>query len=217
MASASPRVAVVDYGAGNLRSVAKAVERCGLRAEVSGDAAALAAADAVVLPGVGAFADSMADMRDCGLVEPVRAFAANGGPLLGICLGMQMLFAQSEEFGVHQGLGLIPGMVAAIPPTGADGIPHRIPHMGWNEITAPEDRDWEGTILDGVEPGTSVYFAHSFMAFPGDRSHRLADSDYDGRTVSAVVRSGNTYGCQFHPEKSGETGLNILRNFIALQ
>ncbi len=212
-----PRVTIVDYGVGNLFSVRGALEYCDAQPQFSSSPQAIENADRLLLPGVGAFADSMADMRDCNLVEPVRAFVENGGLLLGICLGMQMLFAQSEEFGAHEGLGLIPGMVAAISPTGADGTPHRIPHVGWNELAVPEDGDWEGTILDGVEPGASVYFAHSFMASPGDRSHRLADCDYDGRTVSAVVRSGNTYGCQFHPEKSGETGLNILRTFIALQ
>ena len=136
---------------------------------------------------------------------------------MGICLGMQMMLEASEEFGMHEGLGLIPGNVVAIPPTATDGKPHKIPHIGWNDLLPPTPgTDWNETILAGVSPGTAVYFVHSFAAVPASPEHRLADCDYDGRIISAAVKFGNLYGCQFHPEKSGEAGLRILKNFLLL-
>jgi glutamine amidotransferase len=201
---------------GNLFSVRSAFEHCGAEIEFCSSENAIEGAERLVLPGVGAFVDAMSDMWNGGLVEPVRAFAQKGGALLGICLGMQMLFEESEEFGLCQGLGLIPGGVTAIPSTAADGRPHRLPHVGWNELMAPHGGKWSGTLLDGVEPGSSVYFAHSFRAQPANPDHLLAGCDYNGRSISAVVQTGNIWGCQFHPEKSGEAGLAILRNFLAV-
>lgn len=212
----APRAAVtvIDYGVGNLFSVRRAFEHVGANVELTGDADRILAAERLVLPGVGAFADGMRGLRERGLLEPVRAHAARGGLFLGICLGMEMMLDVSEEFGVHEGLGIMPGRVVPVPPTGADGRPHRVPHIGWSDLWQPEaSRSWSGTILDGVKDGAAVYFVHSFTARPDDDRHRLADCDYDGRRLSAVIRAGNVYGCQFHPEKSGETGLTIIRNF----
>jgi imidazole glycerol-phosphate synthase subunit HisH len=163
---------------------------------------------------VGAFADGMAGLRERGLIEPVRQFAASRRPLLGICLGMQMLLSSSEEFGQHEGLGLIAGRVLAIPSTGIDGAPHKIPHIGWAGLEASQGAAWDGSILRDVRPGSTVYMVHSYTAVPDDLTHRLADCRYDGRLISAAIRAGEVYGCQFHPEKSGPVGLRILATFL---
>jgi len=211
-----PAVTVVDYGMGNLFSVRQALEHCGAEVCLTADPARVLASSRVVLPGVGAFADGMRGLRERGLVEPIRAYAARGGWFLGICLGMQMMLDASEEFGEHEGLGIIPGRVVPVPATTADGRPHRVPHIGWGDLRKPEpSRQWPGTLLAAVTEGASVYFVHSFTAQPGRDEHRLADCDYDGRRLSAVIGDGRVYGCQFHPEKSGETGLRIIRTFLA--
>ena len=212
-----PRVTIVDYGVGNLLSVRGALEYCGAEAQFSSSPKAIESADRLLLPGVGAFADSMADMRDCNLVEPVLGFAEAGRPLLGICLGMQMLMEESEEFGRHEGLGLVKGRVVPIPPNGADGKPHRIPHVGWSELYPSHPGTWNETLLEDLHEGDSVYFVHSFMAVPDVPGYRVADCDYHGQKICAVLQRENVFGCQFHPEKSGEVGIQILRNFIALQ
>jgi glutamine amidotransferase len=208
-------VAVIDYGVGNLLSVSRALEHCGAHVTVTSDAAAILASGWVVLPGVGAFADGMAALGAHGLDAVVRQVAANGAPLLGICLGMQMLLDESEEFGVTTGLGLIPGRVVQIPATTTTGEPHKIPHIGWNELVLPAQRDsWQGGLLEGIEPGEAVYFVHSFMAEPAAPAHRLADCQYGGIPISAAVKRDNVLGCQFHPEKSGDVGLRVLKNFL---
>ena len=210
----NPKVTVVDYGVGNLFSVRAAFEHTGADVIMSSDADEIARADRILLPGVGAFGDAMADMRDNGLVEPVLAFSDRGGPLLGICLGMQMLMDESEEFGRHSGLGLIAGAVVPVPATGADGRAHPVPHVGWNALD-PAGRDgWAGTLFSGIRDGDAVYFAHSFMAVPGASEHAIAQCGYDGREICAAVQRGNVFGCQFHPEKSGPVGLAIIRNFL---
>lgn len=212
-----PLVTVIDYGIGNLFSVRRALEHCGANVEVTGDPATIAAAGRLLLPGVGAFADGMHSLTESGLAQVVSDYAATGRPLLGICLGMQMLADKSEEFGEHPGLGIIPGKVAAIPATGRDGRKHKIPHIGWASLALPEGlNNWDGTILQGLQPGDAVYLVHSYHLEVADASQRLADCYYNGRRITAAVRKGNVYGCQFHPEKSGEIGLSILRQFIAI-
>lgn len=210
------RITVVDYGVGNLYSVRRAVEHCGgEEVVVSSDPEAILGADRVILPGVGAFEDGMRGLRERGLAGPIVAYARSGRPLLGICLGMQMLMESSEEFGATNGLGLIPGRVVQIPSHTASGEPHKIPHIGWNELVLPPGRaGWDGGLLDGIAPGAAVYFVHSFMAQPTDPAHRLADCLYGGIAVSAAVQHGQVLGCQFHPEKSGELGLRVLANFL---
>lgn len=208
-------VAVIDYGVGNLLSVSRALEHCGARVTITSDAAAIVAAGRVVLPGVGSFADGMAALRIGDLDAVVRQVAATGTPLLGICLGMQMLLDWSEEFGITKGLGLIPGHVVKIPTMTTGGEPHKIPHIGWNELVFSAQRDsWQDCLLSDVEPGKAVYFVHSFMAEPTSPEHRLADCHYGGIPISAAVKRDNVMGCQFHPEKSGEVGLGILKNFL---
>jgi glutamine amidotransferase len=206
----------VDYGVGNLLSVCRALEACGANVELTGSAKRLLDADRVVVPGVGAFGDCMNELSRRQLIDPILDFVASGRPVLGICVGMQMLMQVGEEFGEHKGLGLIPGRVRAIPATAADGRAHKIPNIGWCGLIKPPDADWKGTILEDVKPGSTCYFVHSFTAEPEDDSFRLADASYNGRRVSAALRVGNVFGTQFHPEKSGTTGLSILRNFLAL-
>lgn len=212
-----PEVTVVDYGMGNVSSVLRALAACGAKASLTSGPAAVDGAERLVLPGVGAFADGMAELRERGLIQPILRFAASGRPFLGICLGMQMMLDSSEEFGLHQGLGLVRGSVRAIPRQGRDGLPHKVPHIGWNRLLpsgAPSA--WRGTLLDGIGPDAAVYFVHSYAAFPDSPADRLADCDYDGCLIAAAVHSGSLYGCQFHPEKSGPMGLRILRNFLSV-
>jgi imidazole glycerol-phosphate synthase subunit HisH len=210
-------VAVVDYGVGNLFSVSRALEKVGATFVVTDSAVKIEAATHLILPGVGAFRDGMRGLQERKLVGPIERYGRSGRPFLGICLGMQMLFEWSEEFGRQEGLALMPGGVVAIPSTGVDGLRHKIPHIGWNELLVPAGRHgWEGTPLGNVKPGTSVYFVHSFTAAPSRPPDRLADCQYDGRVLSAAVCHANLFGCQFHPEKSGQAGLSILATFIQL-
>jgi imidazole glycerol-phosphate synthase subunit HisH len=215
----SAAVTVVDFGAGNLLSMARALRRCGAEVELAEDAATIARAERLVLPGVGAFGDAMDGLHARRLDSAVLEFLDSGRPFLGICVGMQMMLDSSEEFGRHQGLAAIAGKVRAIPKTGGNGRPHKIPHIGWNAL-APAGTDdppgWSGTILAGIEQDACVYFVHSYTAWPTDEAARLADACYDGRRIAAVLRTGNAYGCQFHPEKSGPVGLEILQNFMTL-
>jgi glutamine amidotransferase len=212
----NPIVTIVDYGNGNLLSVTRALERVGAAALLSHDAAEIAGAERLLLPGVGAFADGMQGLHDQGLIEPIRRFSASGRPLLGICLGMQMLASVSEEFGEHEGLGLIPGRVVPVPSLDVDGTAQKIPHIGWADLSPAVPGGWTGTIFEDARECTSVYLVHSFHFVPDDEVHRLADCYYGGHRITAAVRSGRTIGCQFHPEKSGEAGLALLSAFLKL-
>jgi len=210
-----PEVAVIDYGVGNLLSVQRGFERCGAVVSMTPDPSTILSAPRVVLPGVGAFRNGMAELVRRGLDQVVREVAARGTPLLGICLGMQMLLDTSEEFGTTAGLGLIPGRVIPVPATTSVGERQKIPHIGWGELIPAEGRkDWKGTVLAQVGEYEAVYFVHSFMASPDSTEHRLADCLYGGQRVSASIGKSNIFGCQFHPEKSGEVGLNVLRQFL---
>ena len=196
-------IGIIDYGVGNLFSLCSSCKAIGEEAFVSGDASELAKADRLILPGVGAFEDAAKKLRDTGMAEFVRQQAAEGKPLLGICLGMQLLFEKSYEYGCHEGLGLLKGQV--VPMEGKLPPELKIPHMGWNALDVKG-----GTLLDGLT-GQYVYFVHSFFA------ENCADSlsavtEY-GIPITAAVEKGNIYGCQFHPEKSGNVGLGILRKF----
>jgi imidazole glycerol-phosphate synthase subunit HisH len=209
-------VAVIDYGVGNLLSVQRALEHCGARVTVTSNHEALRASPRVILPGVGAFGNAMMELRRQGLDDVALEIAARGVPLLGICLGMQMLLDESEEFGVCAGLGLIPGKVVPVPPVTSLGVPQKIPHIGWNTLQLSTTHQEGATnLLRDVAPSEALYFVHSFMAEPADTDHRIADCLYGGMRISAVIGRGNIYGCQFHPEKSGMVGLKILRAFLA--
>lgn len=207
-------VVIVDYGVGNLSSVARAVAHCGATPVFATTPEAVASARIMILPGVGAFGSCVAALKTKGLTEAVLQVIGAGQPVLGICVGMQMLMDESEEFGSHTGLSLIPGKVKAIPKTSADGMPHKIPHIGWNGLLPPES-GWSGTIFEDIQPGEACYFVHSFAANPEIASDNLAHCDYNGRTVCAAVRKDNLTGVQFHPEKSGPVGLRILNRFIS--
>jgi len=197
-------IAIIDYGMGNLHSVSKAVERLGHEAKVTGDPGEILAADGAILPGVGAFGDAMRNLRASGLDEAAKAFARSGRPMLGICLGMQLLFGESEEHGRHEGLGLLPGCVVRF------RGPFKVPHMGWNRLKFER----ESPLTAGLEPG-HVYFVHSYHVLPEEAGDLIATTDYHG-PVAAIVGRGALYGMQFHPEKSGELGMKLLGRFLAL-
>jgi glutamine amidotransferase len=209
-------VTVVDYGIGNLFSVQRALDHCGADVKMSSKTDSIVAADRLVLPGVGAFADGMKGLHDRGLIEPLLQFAATGRPMLGICLGMQMLATASEEFGEHRGLGLIPGRVKPVPTKAVNGETNKIPHVGWSELAPASGGTWNETMLEDTAAGTPVYLVHSFHLVPDDPAHLLADCGYGGHRVTAAVRSGAILGAQFHPEKSGKEGLKMLTAFLRL-
>lgn len=199
-------IGIIDYGVGNLFSLCSSCKAIGEEAFVSGDAAELAKADRLILPGVGAFGDAADKLRSTGMADFVRQQAAEGKPLLGICLGMQLLFEKSYEYGCHEGLGLLKGQV--VPMEGRLPKELKIPHMGWNAL---EVRG--GRLLEGLS-GQYVYFVHSFFA-EGCEASLAAVTEY-GIPITAAVEQGNVFGCQFHPEKSGNVGLSILRRFAGL-
>ena len=209
-----PKVVIVDYGVGNLLSVQRAVEECGAQAITSSEPSIIAQADRAILPGVGAFANGMQALESLGLVEVLKKIATDGTPLLGICLGMQLLLSESEEHGRNNGLGIIPGRIVPIPAADTSGVAMKIPHIGWNSLVAPEHTTWSGTILQNSIPGDTVYFLHSFVVQPNDPATRIADCLYGANRISAVIEQGNVCGCQFHPEKSGRVGLKTLKNWI---
>jgi len=209
-----PMITVVDYGAGNILSVTRALEHVGATTIVTGDPKIVEQAEKLLLPGVGAFGRAMDNLSQRDLIEPIRGHAASGRPFLGVCLGMQLMLNGSEEFGGHEGLGLIPGNVVSIPRTTSHGDPHKIPHIGWNTLLQPQPGRWKNTILDGIDKTIGMYFVHSFSAAPTNETDRLADTDYNGQIISAAIQHENLTGLQCHPEKSGSVGLRVLKNFI---
>ena len=201
-------LAIVDYGVGNLFSLTCSLKAIGAEVTVTGDEAVLAAADRIILPGVGAFGDAADALRRSGLDRVVLREAEAGKPLLGICLGMQLLFDFSTEYGRHDGLGLIPGSVQPIRPVIPEG--YKVPHIGWNALRFPKDRP-VSPLFRYIEEGDCVYFVHSFYGTDCAR-HTIATAEYGPELTAAVARD-NVYGVQFHPEKSGGAGLNILKAF----
>ena len=201
-------IAIVDYGVGNLFSLNSSLKSIGAESIVTADEATLRSADKILLPGVGAFEDAAKKLRDSALADLLKALAGEGKPLLGICLGMQMLFEKSYEYGEHEGLGLIPGSVKPI----RDVIPadYKIPHIGWNALHFRQ----ENPLFRYVSEGDCVYFVHSFYAADCE-DHVVATAEYGAELTAAVAR-GNVYGCQFHPEKSGNVGLAILKAFAEM-
>lgn len=201
-------VAVVDYGMGNLDSVRRALEVCGATVRVTDDPDALADADRIVLPGVGAFGVAMENLRARGLVDALTTQVVElGAPFLGICLGMQLMAARGTEHGVHEGLGWVPGTVDRLVPTAADP---RVPHVGWNEVHPTADHP----IFAGIEPDRDVYFVHSYAVACDVADHALATTPYAGGFCS-VIGVGSAVGTQFHPEKSQQVGHRLLANWLA--
>lgn len=203
-------IAVVDYGVGNLFSLLSSLKFIGAEAVLTGDAERIGNADKIILPGVGAFGDAANKLRQKGLEDAITAAAKRSVPLLGICLGMQLLFERSEEYGVHKGLGLIKGEVKSLTDALGDGSAEKVPHIGWNGLVIAK----ESPLLQNVRAGECVYYVHSFYV-PVSAS-AAAYSQYGDVQISGLVQSGNVFGTQFHPEKSGECGLNILRAFAQL-
>lgn len=216
------KIAIIDYGAGNLRSVARAVAHVGFEARVTSDPRDVDAADKVIMPGVGAAADTMRNLRACGMVEPVRAYIASGRPFFGVCMGQQALLSVSEEGGEHECLGVIPGRVVRLPRgkeeeegrgRGANGngasAALKVPHMGWNQVRQVR----EHAIFDGIEDGAYFYFVHSYYPAPEDRDVVIGETEY-GVTFASVLARDNIVATQFHPEKSAEAGLRMYANFL---
>jgi glutamine amidotransferase len=198
-------IVIIDYGAGNLRSVANAIARLGYQPRVTSDPGEVANAQAVILPGVGAAADTMENLERLKLVNPIRQLAADGRPFLGVCIGLQVLFTSTEEGGWHECLGIIPGQVRKLP----SGL--KIPHMGWNQVKQTISHP----IFEGIPDEANFYFVHSYYVEPEDRSLVAGETEYGVRLCSVIAR-GNLIATQFHPEKSGEAGLRLYGNFIKL-
>jgi glutamine amidotransferase len=205
-------ITIVDYGMGNLRSVHKALEHAGYKALVTQEPETIEKAAALVVPGVGAFKKAMENLEALKLINPIVRFIQSGRPFLGICLGLQLLFSESEEFGRRKGLGIFPGRVVRFPfslpgePSSRDSL--KVPHMGWNSIQVKK----RVPAMEEVEEGTYYYFVHSYYPVPEDREIIVTTTDYGGEFVSSVGRE-NLFACQFHPEKSQSAGLKILKNF----
>ncbi len=197
-------IAIIDYGMGNLRSVSKAFEAVGHEAIVTREAASIQNASHVVLPGVGAFGDCMANLRQYGLLEPIRTAIQSGKPFLGICLGFQLLFTESEEFGRHEGLDIFPGKVRAF----SKGQALKVPHMGWNQITLQQ----RCPVFKGIPDGSDWYFVHSYFVDPQDKHITATTTNY-GIPFTSSIWTANVVACQFHPEKSQAVGLQLMKNF----
>lgn len=217
----SPTVAIVDYGMGNLFSVKHASTHAGLNARITSDVAELTGADGVILPGVGAFGDAMEALQHLDMVSPLREAAVSGKPIMGICLGMQLLMTESHEFGIHRGLGVIDGDVVRLenPRDGTRVL--KVPHVGWNRVATARTSPcngmgiWEDTPLRGIQDGEYMYFVHSYYVRPADPGVILSHTLYGHIDFCSSVRKLNIFACQFHPERSGLRGLQIYSDFAA--
>ena len=204
-------IAIIDYDAGNIKSVEKALLYLGQEVELTRDPRVILSADRAVLPGVGSFGDAMEKLRGYGLEDVIREFAASGKPFLGICLGLQLLFSESEESPGVKGLSILKGKIRRIPDKGPDGVERKVPQIGWNDISInPGSR-----LFRGIRDKSYVYFVHSYYLDAENKAEVAATTEY-GVTIDASVEAGNVFACQFHPEKSSDTGLMILKNFIEI-
>lgn len=207
----TPKIAIVDYGVGNLQSLLKAVGTFNAEVFITEEPEVIKKADALILPGVGSFEAGMKGLRLRGLVEVVREIASQNKPMMGICLGAQLMLTEGNEFGIFRGLNIIPGRVVHFPPLALD---EKVPQIGWNTICPPPATDWKDTIFKSIKDGDRVYFVHSYIFIPHDASDILGLTTYGGHTFCSAIKKGKIYGCQFHPEKSGVVGLSILENFV---
>lgn len=205
--------AIVDYGMGNLYSVKSACENAGINAQITTSSKVIMNSDAVILPGVGAFGDAMANLKKMKLVETLHRVIQSGKPFLGICLGMQLLMSESEEFGRHRGLGVFKGKVVKFrkPACGTDAL--KVPQIGWNKIFPVAEKPWKDSPLEGVKEGAFLYFVHSYYVKPADKKLVLCVSEYGGENFCSGMRQDNVFAFQFHPEKSAAVGLLIYKNF----
>ena len=205
------KIIILDYGIGNTRSIQNALERFQILSVLSKDRDEILNSSGIILPGVGAFATGMKNLNKFHLVEILSEAVERNIPLMGICLGMQILFDESEEFGSFKGLGFIKGKVKKLELK--DEVNSKLPHISWNEINSAK-LSWDDTILHGISSGENMYFVHSYAPCPIDESNILSQTEYSGNSFCSTVQKGLIYGCQFHPEKSGEKGLKILNNFV---
>lgn len=216
---ASPSIAIVDYGMGNLCSVQLACMNAGTNPVVTADPDAVVAADGVILPGVGAMPDAMRVLRSTGLDKAVRHVVERRTPFLGICLGMQLLMTEGSEFGAHEGLGLVEGTVERFHGLGDGGRPLRVPHIGWNAVRMPSvthrGTTWSGTLLQDTADHTYMYFVHSYYVAPTNPGIVLATTRYGGTDFCSAIAQDNIFASQFHPERSGSQGLDIIRHFVS--
>lgn len=210
------RAVIVDYGMGNLYSVRRACEHVGLEAAITTSPGGVREADGVILPGVGSMPVAMATLDESGLGDALRAVAERGTPLMGVCLGMQLLMEEGSEFTTHRGLGILPGKVVRFPGRDENGAQLKVPHIGWNRVhrTSGHARDpWLETPLQATPEGEYMYFVHSYLVVPGEPNLCVGVSRYGGMEFCSVVARGGVFGCQFHPERSGPQGLQVYREF----
>jgi imidazole glycerol-phosphate synthase subunit HisH len=206
-------IAVIDYDCGNMYSIIRALDRFNVNTTITHDIDTILSADSLILPGVGSYAEGMRKLNERNLIKPVIEFAQNGKPLLGICLGMQLLVDSSEEFGFHEGLGLISGKTILLRPK----IKEKIPHVGWNSIYRTDfqpENAWENTVLNNIDKENEFYFVHSYAVFTSKPEDCLAITKYGDIEFASVIRKNNVFGCQFHPEKSRKIGIDIIKNFL---
>lgn len=206
-------IVIVNYGIGNVKSIMNAFENQGKKAVLSRDRDVILKADGLILPGVGAFSHGMNNLNKYDLVAIIKEYVKTGKPLLGICLGMQMLLEKSEEFGDTKGIGLIKGKVIKLPIDKSNKM--KLPHISWNEIK-PKKIEWTNTILDNIEENSDMYFIHTFIAKPNNENEILSVTKYHNQEFCSSLKKENIYGCQFHPEKSSKKGLSIIKNFIKI-
>lgn len=210
------KAAITDYGICNMFSVKHACAKVGMEALITSDWKEIQAADVVILPGVGAFGDAMEALKKLDLVLPLRELAQSGKLFVGICLGFQLLLSESEEFGRHEGLGIVPGSVLKFVSPQEKELEIKVPHVGWNQISLPKAVSWDKTPLTGTRNGTFVYFCHSYYADPQDPAVVLTRTSYGPYDYASGLRYKNVYGFQFHPEKSGPVGIQMYQNIAAL-
>jgi glutamine amidotransferase len=208
--SKDSNIVIVDYGVGNIHNAIRAFKKFCPNTRLSGNPKIILQADALVLPGVGSFESGMQGLKKRNLIDPIKEFTASGRPIIGICLGAQLLLSTGYEFGTHSGLGITLGQVEKFPESGNV----KIPHIGWGKIYPPKNTEWKDTILENVPKNSSMYFVHSYNLNPDSKDDVLAKAIYGGYEFCAAIKKGNIYGCQFHPERSGEIGLSIIKNFV---
>lgn len=212
--TAKPEIVIIDYRLGNLFSIKQAIELFGYKTLVTSDLDDVGQANAIVLPGVGAFGKAMSAIEDLGLNEVLKSKVSGGVPLFGVCLGMQLLFETSEEFGLHRGLGLIKGSIKKLNAVDVSGEPLRIPHMGWSKLLPVELNRWVDSPLGGITFESEYYFVHSFHCVPENPDEILAECAFGHSRFCAAMKHRNIFATQFHPEKSGKTGLRIVGNWL---
>jgi imidazole glycerol-phosphate synthase subunit HisH len=215
MIESQKKILIIDYKLGNLFSVNQALSNIGLNSLITSNIAEIDTADAIVLPGVGAFTDAMKNLKESGLISPIKKFITTGKPFLGVCLGLQLLFSESEEFGLTRGLGIIKGKVKRFYNTNAEGETRKVPQIAWNHIKKLNGVTWNNTPLRDIKEGEFMYFVHSFYVEP-DEPVGLSITDYDGQIYISSILKNNIFACQFHPEKSAGEGLKIYNAWAEL-